>query len=214
MRMAIRRAQPMPDAIISSVGRCRPCLPSPGARPVIAFRFHQRRGVAQPGRAPGSGPGGRRFKSSLPDQFRVFRLFAPGLQIPPLQRTQGQARVPATRHASFPPLRSNHTHSCEERGDQVTTITIASLRKSRLKTLSSRPSSGESVPKILTASTAILGLLPLLSVIGVTDRRPPTIENLVGIVHGSQADLRSASRNKAASVQSPSVIEQHCCRIE
>jgi hypothetical protein len=28
-----------------------------------------RRGVAQPGRAPGSGPGGRRFKSSLPDQF-------------------------------------------------------------------------------------------------------------------------------------------------
>src|SRR5215471_7869830 len=29
----------------------------------------QRRGVAQPGRAPGSGPGGRRFKSSLPDHF-------------------------------------------------------------------------------------------------------------------------------------------------
>ena len=28
-----------------------------------------RRGVAQPGRAPGSGPGGRRFKSSLPDQY-------------------------------------------------------------------------------------------------------------------------------------------------
>src|SRR5438445_6571498 len=28
----------------------------------------RRRGVAQPGRAPGSGPGGRRFKSSLPDQ--------------------------------------------------------------------------------------------------------------------------------------------------
>jgi hypothetical protein len=25
--------------------------------------------VAQPGRAPGSGPGGRRFKSSLPDQY-------------------------------------------------------------------------------------------------------------------------------------------------
>jgi hypothetical protein len=32
-------------------------------------RSQQRRGVAQPGRAPGSGPGGRRFKSSLPDQF-------------------------------------------------------------------------------------------------------------------------------------------------
>jgi hypothetical protein len=28
-----------------------------------------RRGVAQPGRAPGSGPGGRRFKSSLPDHY-------------------------------------------------------------------------------------------------------------------------------------------------
>jgi hypothetical protein len=33
-------------------------------------RFHRPcRGVAQPGRAPGSGPGGRRFKSSRPDQF-------------------------------------------------------------------------------------------------------------------------------------------------
>jgi hypothetical protein len=32
-----------------------------------------RRGVAQPGRAPGSGPGGRRFKSSLPDQLFCVR---------------------------------------------------------------------------------------------------------------------------------------------
>jgi hypothetical protein len=33
------------------------------------------RGVAQPGRAPGSGPGGRRFKSSLPDQsFQALKL--------------------------------------------------------------------------------------------------------------------------------------------
>ena len=33
------------------------------------------RGVAQPGRAPGSGPGGRRFKSSLPDQsFQALEL--------------------------------------------------------------------------------------------------------------------------------------------
>src|SRR5262245_43645929 len=31
------------------------------------------RGVAQPGRAPGSGPGGRRFKSSLPDQSSSVR---------------------------------------------------------------------------------------------------------------------------------------------
>jgi hypothetical protein len=33
------------------------------------FASVPRRGVAQPGRAPGSGPGGRRFKSSLPDHF-------------------------------------------------------------------------------------------------------------------------------------------------
>ena len=32
------------------------------------------RGVAQPGRAPGSGPGGRRFKSSRPDQFCLNHL--------------------------------------------------------------------------------------------------------------------------------------------
>jgi hypothetical protein len=32
------------------------------------------RGVAQPGRAPGSGPGGRRFKSSRPDQFNLQTL--------------------------------------------------------------------------------------------------------------------------------------------
>src|SRR5215472_15234913 len=31
------------------------------------------RGVAQPGRAPGSGPGGRRFKSSLPDHLLHVR---------------------------------------------------------------------------------------------------------------------------------------------
>jgi hypothetical protein len=37
---------------------------SGGGRPPVDSR-----GVAQPGRAPGSGPGGRRFKSSLPDQF-------------------------------------------------------------------------------------------------------------------------------------------------
>src|SRR5579872_2932253 len=36
----------------------------------IAHTHEFRRGVAQPGRAPGSGPGGRRFKSSLPDHFK------------------------------------------------------------------------------------------------------------------------------------------------
>ena len=42
------------------------------------WSLNRRRGVAQPGRAPGSGPGGRRFKSSLPDHlfstsWRLFR---------------------------------------------------------------------------------------------------------------------------------------------
>jgi hypothetical protein len=36
---------------------------------VVKFKHYLSRGVAQPGRAPGSGPGGRRFKSSLPDQY-------------------------------------------------------------------------------------------------------------------------------------------------
>ena len=34
------------------------------------------RGVAQPGRAPGSGPGGRRFKSSRPDQLSSIKSSA------------------------------------------------------------------------------------------------------------------------------------------
>jgi hypothetical protein len=45
------------------------CCSGGGRHPII------RRGVAQPGRAPGSGPGGRRFKSSLPDQsFQGHKL--------------------------------------------------------------------------------------------------------------------------------------------
>jgi hypothetical protein len=45
-------------------------------RPAMRVRS-TRRGVAQPGRAPGSGPGGRRFKSSLPDHcFPSFSPFA------------------------------------------------------------------------------------------------------------------------------------------
>ncbi len=46
------------------------------------------RGVAQPGRAPGSGPGGRRFKSSLPDQYFQghklhfwFSVYSDGVEI-------------------------------------------------------------------------------------------------------------------------------------
>src|SRR5437660_12448891 len=39
-----------------------------GAFPILPAPIRSR-GVAQPGRAPGSGPGGRRFKSSLPDHL-------------------------------------------------------------------------------------------------------------------------------------------------
>ena len=52
------------------------------------YRSQRRRGVAQPGRAPGSGPGGRRFKSSLPDQsFQTlkqhfwFSVYIDGVEI-------------------------------------------------------------------------------------------------------------------------------------
>src|SRR5271170_1650063 len=56
---------------------------SGGGRPPVDSR-----GVAQPGRAPGSGPGGRRFKSSLPDQsFQTlkqhfwFSVYSDGVEI-------------------------------------------------------------------------------------------------------------------------------------
>src|SRR5712691_10461743 len=43
--------------------------------PWVLVPFQRCRGVAQPGRATGSGPGGRRFKSSLPDQsFQTLKL--------------------------------------------------------------------------------------------------------------------------------------------
>ena len=49
-----------------SAGLTRRELPVTSSRPFAGNTF---RGVAQPGRAPGSGPGGRRFKSCLPDQI-------------------------------------------------------------------------------------------------------------------------------------------------
>src|ERR1700735_2541252 len=62
----MKRAQSIAaqNAIISLRFRCFPralCRSSSARRAC--------RGVAQPGRAPGSGPGGRRFKSSLPDHY-------------------------------------------------------------------------------------------------------------------------------------------------
>ena len=48
---------------------------NPAKAPGISCGAAHSRGVAQPGRAPGSGPGGRRFKSSLPDQsFQAHKL--------------------------------------------------------------------------------------------------------------------------------------------
>ena len=55
-----------------------------------------RRGVAQPGRAPGSGPGGRRFKSSLPDQSSPLQLSRP----PAWQATMPRARLSSTKTPS------------------------------------------------------------------------------------------------------------------
>ena len=53
--------------MLCSESACASCAEVP--RAALASR-----GVAQPGRAPGSGPGGRRFKSSLPDQYYLSRL--------------------------------------------------------------------------------------------------------------------------------------------
>ena len=52
------------DVIIEPPGACACLCFLP-----LGADLRVRRGVAQPGRAPGSGPGGRRFKSSLPDHL-------------------------------------------------------------------------------------------------------------------------------------------------
>src|SRR5438876_10122692 len=54
--------------------------------PWVLVPWKRCRGVAQPGRAPGSGPGGRRFKSSLPDQYLQQLAILATLQIEPLVR--------------------------------------------------------------------------------------------------------------------------------
>ena len=65
-----RERQPRPDPreIGRTIGiRGLPRLP-PGGAVAITARSGEKRRVAQPGRAPRSGRGGRRFKSSLSDQ--------------------------------------------------------------------------------------------------------------------------------------------------
>src|ERR1700680_4396292 len=87
------------------------------------------RGVAQPGRAPGSGPGGRRFKSSLPDQsFQAvkqhfwFSVYIDGVEIvdghvfldfPPGFHQELQSDLPGRTRLSFPSRTS--TQGREER---------------------------------------------------------------------------------------------------
>jgi hypothetical protein len=54
--------------VVLRLDRLARSLSAPPKRPASYFR----RGVAQPGRAPGSGPGGRWFKSTRPDHSNCF----------------------------------------------------------------------------------------------------------------------------------------------
>ncbi len=96
-----------------------PVFPSAAAVPLIA-PVRSCRGVAQPGRAPGSGPGGRRFKSSLPDQilaiFRgyqagcptLFAHFAKGWGTYRYMRDQIAVKADSQSHASQKARRMGH----------------------------------------------------------------------------------------------------------
>src|SRR5438132_3787948 len=70
-RKSARNDRPRPEVHRS---RCYNCTSTRWFQDTAALGFFCKvlplsRGVAQPGRAPGSGPGGRRFNSSLPDQY-------------------------------------------------------------------------------------------------------------------------------------------------
>ena len=70
------------------------------------------RGVAQPGRAPGSGPGGRRFESSLPDHLvkaatSGLSLFAFALChfiVNAVQRARCQRKLPDVDSSGYYPV--------------------------------------------------------------------------------------------------------------
>ncbi len=75
----------------------------------VPASFRSDRGVAQPGRAPGSGPGGRRFKSSLPDHFwnqsvtsisSVLKSMAQGVVFAPQRDTWDTCVYPHPSHPS------------------------------------------------------------------------------------------------------------------
>jgi hypothetical protein len=65
----------VPAESISSPGILGYDVRPPGA--VNGLRHFLHRGVAQPGSAPPWGGGGRRFKSSRPDQFLIFSRLHP-----------------------------------------------------------------------------------------------------------------------------------------
>ncbi len=83
------------------------CDRNPATRHFACFQAHSYgirkpcRGVAQPGRAPGSGPGGRRFKSSLPDQS-----FSRSPNCPSAFTPSAFSTVSAHSQSSFSHLRS------------------------------------------------------------------------------------------------------------
>src|SRR5262249_14342250 len=74
------------------------------------------RGVAQPGRAPGSGPGGRRFKSSLPDHYYLNRLrWIAGVQQWVSVRSDSRCAQNCA-HSTDPRQRGLHLRSGEHSG--------------------------------------------------------------------------------------------------
>ena len=66
--------------------------------PVRELPSNNVRGVAQPGRAPGSGPGGRRFESSLPDHSFQSYTFQVEVQTPPGAPQRAPIRTADSAH--------------------------------------------------------------------------------------------------------------------
>jgi hypothetical protein len=82
-----------------------------GARPALIRAPPERnRRVAQPGRAPRSGRGGRRFESSLPDHLRRT-LFFPIAQGPTPPGARARCRSPPQREEQpLAPQRAKNSH--------------------------------------------------------------------------------------------------------
>ncbi len=68
---------------------------SPFGRAIL-FHLYSEREVAQLGRAPGLGPGGRRFKSCLPDHLKHGALAQLGERLPCTQEVSGSIPLGST----------------------------------------------------------------------------------------------------------------------